>query len=603
MRSGRTTPFAARSSLTAVLVLLLMATSAMAAVEQPFVPRFTANDRGEIQISGNTLMTCPAVADCANAQQGLGPGSLNNNGWNMTRVDVDADASTFSSSTATLSLPPGATVRFAGLYYGSRTSAGAGGAGAPNPPARGAVRLRAPGAPGYTTITAAVADSAAVAGAYVAFADVTAAVAAAGPGQYTVADVQSGTGVDRFAGWALVVVYRDPAQPPRNLTVFDGLASIESSDPPLSIPVGGFVTPLTGAVRSTVGVVAYEGDRASSGDRLLLNGVSLGDASNPPTNVFNSSIAQRGAPLAGGNPAYLNQLGFDADLIAADGILPNGATSTTLQESTSFEQYLTQVLTLSTELYPLADLRVDTDVSPDPPREGQPATFTTIVRNDGPDAAPGVVLTQDVRGPADLISATPSQGTCTVGDTIRCELGAIPAGASASVRVRVRPETRGALESQVSVTAPVSDPTPVDELPVLSTRVREGRGRLRLRKIAGAGRARPGQVVGYRIALRSAGRAPARRIRVCDRPPAGLVLISARGTRVRDGRACWRIPALRPGASRVLRVNARVAASSGALANRATVSARNAGRRAAAAALRVAPLRQGACAASAVRAC
>ena len=167
----------------------------------------------------------------------------------------------------------------------------------------------------------------------------------------------------------------------------------------------------------------------------------------------------------------------------------------------------------------------------------------------------------------------------------------------------MRPEARGVLESQVGVTAPVSDPTPVGELPVLSTRVREGRARLRLRKIAGARRARPGQVVGYRIALRSTGRAPARRIRVCDRPPGGLVLISARGTRVRDGIACWRIPALRPGASRVLRVNARVAASSGALANRATVSARNARRRAAAAALRVAPLRQDACAASAARAC
>lgn len=589
-----------RSFVGALLLMGALASSASAAVEQPFVPRFTANDRGEIQVVGNTLMTCPAVADCSAAQQGLGPGSLNNNGWNMVRVDADGDPSTFDSSTANLSLPSGATVLFAGLYYGSRTTAGANGVAAPNAAARGTVRLRTPGSTGYGTVSAAVADSSQVAGAYVAFADVTAAVAAAGPGQYTLADVQSGTGVDRFAGWALVVAYRDPAEPLRNLNVFDGLATIESSDPPLSIPVGGFVTPLTGAVRSTVGVVAYEGDRASSGDRLALNGVFLGDTSNPLANVFNSSIAQRGAPLAGGNPVYLNQLGFDADLIGADGILPNGATSTLIEESTSFEQYLTHVLTLSTELYPLADLQVSSRLTPEPPREGAPATYTTLARNDGPDAAPRVVLTQDVDGPADVLSATPSQGTCVLDDPIRCQLGTIPAGGSATVRVRVRPDARGVLENRVAVGATVSDPSPVSELPVLRTRVVEGRARLSLRKTASVRRARPGQVVGYRIALRSTGPASARRIQVCDRPPPGLVLLSAQ---TRRGRVCWRVPVLRPGAKRVLRVNARVVATGGGVANSALVRARNAAGQGATATLRVAPLRQDPCAASAARAC
>lgn len=192
----------------------------------------------------------------------------------MARVDVDGYASTFTSSTATLGLPAGATVLFAGLYFGSRTSAGTNGVAAPNAAARGTVRLRVPGSSGYSAINATVADSTQVAGAYVAFADVTAAVSSAGSGQYTLADVQSGTGIDRYAGWALVVAYRDASQPPRNLTVFDGLATIESSDPPLSIAVGGFTTPPTGAVR-TVGVVAYEGDRGSSGDRLSLTGRPL----------------------------------------------------------------------------------------------------------------------------------------------------------------------------------------------------------------------------------------------------------------------------------------------------------------------------------------
>lgn len=227
-----------------------------------------------------------------------------------------------------------------------------------------------------------------------------------------------------------------------------------------------------------------------------------------------------------------------------------------------------------------------------------------VVRNDGPDAAPGVVVTEDVDGPADVLSTQPSQGTCALGDPIRCDLGTIPAGGGqATVRVRVRPDARGVLSNQVTVTAAATDPSPIGELPALRTRVAEGRARLRLRKTATVRRARPGQVVGYRIALRSTGAATARVLRVCDRPPPGLTLISARGTRVRDGRACWSIPELAPGATRILRVNARVASLGGGLRNLARAQARNALALTAAAPLHVAPTRRGPCAAAARRAC
>ena len=45
--------------------------------------------------------------------------------------------------------------------------------------------------------------------AYQQYENVTAAVKAAGSGVYTVADVQAGTGQDRYAGWSLVVAYED----------------------------------------------------------------------------------------------------------------------------------------------------------------------------------------------------------------------------------------------------------------------------------------------------------------------------------------------------------------------------------------------------------
>ena len=80
------------------------------------------------------------------------------------------------------------------------------------------------------------------------------------------ANVQAGKGGDRYAGWTLVVAYRDPSQPPRNLTVDDGFVTISSSAPPTTIPITGFRTPPSGAMKTTLGFVAYEGDGGLTGD-------------------------------------------------------------------------------------------------------------------------------------------------------------------------------------------------------------------------------------------------------------------------------------------------------------------------------------------------
>ncbi|MBS1861109.1 MAG: hypothetical protein JSS68_05290 [Actinobacteria bacterium] len=345
-------------ALTAALLAIaavLGTAGATAKVEVPFATQFANNTRGGVAVAANTLMSCPeAAANCLESRAGTATGAaLNNNAYGMERVDVDTDPTTFDSSSATLSLPAGAAVQFAGLYYGGRTSKGAlGGVEAPNPAARGTVLMRAPGALGYSPLSATVFDSSAITNAYVGFVDVTAQVAAAGSGEYTVANVQSGTGEDRYAGWSLIVVYSDPASPPRSIRVFDGLASIVANEAPLSIPVTGLETPLAGAVNAEVGLVAYEGDRGAAGDRLSLGGQNLSDAANPANNVFNSSISVAGNNVTTKNPDYVNQLGFDADVIGASGFLANGARETTLEESTSLDQYLTQAIVVAVELDP-----------------------------------------------------------------------------------------------------------------------------------------------------------------------------------------------------------------------------------------------------------
>ena len=375
MRSGRDARLCRRLLPAIVLLSLLTPAAAQAAeAEVPLATRFESSGRGDLALTANTLMTCPDAggtdAGCIAARAGIGGlAALNNNGYAMALVDVDSDPATFDSSSATLGLPAGATVQFAGLFYGARTSKGTGGAAAPDPAARGVVLLKPPGSISYSALAATVHDSAAIEAAYTGFVDVTSIVAAAGSGVYSVANVQAGTGEDRYGGWALVVAYANPAAEPHSIRVFEGLASIKAGEPPLQIGVSGLETPTAGSVSASVGIVAYEGDRGSSGDRFLVNGTALADPANPTTNVFNSSIAFRGADLGGRSPNYLNQLGFDADLLGADGILGNGATTATLEESTNVEQYLTQVVAVSIQLDPAA-------LEPPPPPPSRPAAST-----------------------------------------------------------------------------------------------------------------------------------------------------------------------------------------------------------------------------------
>ena len=371
--------------------VLLLAVAGPAYAERDFSPRFSENVQGDIAIAANTVMTCPdSDPACSAAQTGTGS-KLNNNQFNMRFVDVDGDPSTFNSSTAELVLPSGFEVLFAGLYYGGRTSAGAGGTQAPNTAARGTVKLKVPGGTTYQSLTAAVDDSAEVSRAYGAFVDVTSIVQAAGVGDYTVADVQAGTGEDRYGGWSLVVAYRDSDAPARNLTIFDGLQNVTKAKPALTIGVTGFQTPATGPVKTNLGFVSFEGDRGIGGDNATLNGQVLSTATNPPNNFFNSSISKDGVPVNTKEPNYDNQMGYDSILTKADGYLANGASSAAIRLQTSNETYLPQVITFATELFsPRIGATKSVENVTDPgqrPEGGDTLRYTVTYTNSGGDGA------------------------------------------------------------------------------------------------------------------------------------------------------------------------------------------------------------------------
>ena len=322
------------------LALVLLAAPAHAA-DTPFAPRFAQTLRGDIAAVGNTLMTCPASAACTTAQDSTGTGNaLNNNSYVMGYVDADGVGGTFDSSSATVTLPAGSTVVWAGLYWAADTSAGAGGGvAAPSAASRGTVRFTVPGA-APQDISAAGADVLfSTASRYRAFRDVTALLPADAGGVYTVANVQAGTGNDRFAGWALVVAYRDTTQAIRRLNVYDGLGTVDGTHA-FSTTIAPFHTPSTGPVTTRAGLLAFEGDAGIASEAVAFNGHALTDGLNPLDNAMNSTIESGNVALTGRIPSYANQLGMDLDVFPGGGALANDQSSAALAFTSSNEYFM-----------------------------------------------------------------------------------------------------------------------------------------------------------------------------------------------------------------------------------------------------------------------
>jgi uncharacterized repeat protein (TIGR01451 family) len=339
------------------LALLFVGQNADAA-QRNFAQRFSLNAAGDITITANMSVHCSTVtgatgeANCANARTGTGNRINNNHTMVNVDVDVDANALTFNSSSARLQLPVGATVAFAGLYWGGVSGAAT----------RNRVLFSTPVSPVYATVTSSVVDDSATptgtANPYQAFADVTSAVASGGAGTYTVANVTTTVAaLNSYAGWSLVVVYRLASDPTRNMVVYDGYRRVAGAAN-VDIPLSGFTTPPFGTVTSKLGVVGYDGDKGETeGAAGLLFGPSVAalrsvsNVVNPVSDVFNSSISTLGTNNANRTPNYLNTLGYDSDIFTPNVQLPNGATTAVVRVTSSNETIDVGVVTLVTNIF------------------------------------------------------------------------------------------------------------------------------------------------------------------------------------------------------------------------------------------------------------
>ncbi|WP_179344969.1 T9SS type B sorting domain-containing protein [Winogradskyella ursingii] len=351
------------SKLVIVFTFLLFGVNTFAQNYEPFTPRFNQDLKGDIVLIGNNILGPDNNA--------FNDGTVYNHNVDMQYIDIDGDASTFSSSSADLEIPNPNCYRiiYAGLYWGAVNPGG-------DPITE--VKLKGPSG-GYNDITGTIiydANGTTVDGgdsfSYACFADVTNIVTAFGSGAdlgtYTVANVSSALGqTDTFnpyngtgqsAGWSLFIVYEDPTLPGKSITSFDGFSaiSVPGANPSLDIPVSGFRTvPAPAPVRANFAFATLEGDSPILGDRLLLNGTPLSTADRPETNFFNSSVTRLDAtPVNNRVPNSSNTLGFDTGVIAVPNpgntLIANDATSATVTLDTSGDTYFPYLFVFAVEI-------------------------------------------------------------------------------------------------------------------------------------------------------------------------------------------------------------------------------------------------------------
>jgi len=234
----------------------------------------------------------------------------------------------------------------------------------------------------------------------------------------------------------------------------------------------------------------------------------------------------------------------------------------------------------TTEVGPSADVSI---VKTGPARVNANGTlaWTLAVANAGPSTATGVAVKDAMPAGLELISATPTQGSCA--GAVECQLGTLPKGGAAQIEVvvHVPPALEGSsLLNSATVTAEEPDPAPENNESKATTVVDppapSDYDLAIVKTVDGSTAPNVGDTVSYELAVANRGPATATGVKIVDTLPDSLEFVKAT---VPGGKCSQKnsvvtcqVASLATGAELRVTVRARVM-EEGTIANTATVSA------------------------------
>lgn len=531
------------------LVCLATLTTATYGSADPAL-RTKVDQRGDFALIGNTLgwdcnitpagVVLTGSVDCSGASNFSGSNTSADVYWRSEEPTNDAALASASvtmanaRSTAMLTLPSGAVITYARLYWAALQPSGG--------TADSSVTLERPGNTNVLTATADDMHQADTDGDvpvsgkfwYQGTADVTDWLSSMGSGLVRVGGVSSIDALSSYdetnamAGWSLVVFYSLATDPPRNLALFDGLDTVApgATTGTKTATISGFLVPSTG-FDAKLGVVAYEGDADYTGDSLSMGPTeqaltALSNALNPADNFFNSSHSYFGVGVsnAGDLPrlsgAADSMAGMDIDIIdlkninptPATPILQAGQTSAVIQAATATnngEKYALGVLVTSISTFKpdfSSSGKTVQDVDGGTLFPGDVLEYTITVPNTGSDGSKNTILIDSlptqvtyVPDSLELVSPTSMSLTDASGDdtgeyvaadrriVVRLGAGASEtAGGTMAIgdtislkfQVTLNSDVTGLVENQAIVTAEGAQGAPSTDYPTDGNGVADG---------------------------------------------------------------------------------------------------------------------------------
>ncbi len=214
----------------------------------------------------------------------------------------------------------------------------------------------------------------------------------------------------------------------------------------------------------------------SSTGSIQIDSIVLGIFSDSGTLLFTSSLfAPTFLPFtfAGtGTSGFVFRLD-PIDTAAAQALFANPANRVGLSFSASQSESGSETLYIADAgvVGPAAvDIAMTKTDSADPVVVGSSLTYVITARNNGPNTATNVVVTDTLPASVNVVSITPSQGTCSRnGAVITCSMGTIDIGQSATITVVVVPTTAGSISNTVTATATQADTVPANNTAVQTT--------------------------------------------------------------------------------------------------------------------------------------
>ncbi|WP_137789413.1 DUF11 domain-containing protein [Bacillus sp. E(2018)] len=202
------------------------------------------------------------------------------------------------------------------------------------------------------------------------------------------------------AGWTLAVVYEDPTQNARFMTLYVGLQAIIAGGSPVDFTLTGFNTPVSGPLVGRLLVSAGEGDATLTGDQLQFGPtvgtlIPLSGPNNPVSNFFGSQINDDSGNLdstgtfgdRNQNPFTATNIvagrqGWDITNVDASAELVNNQTSAVVRLTTVGDGYAVNALGVQFDIN-APTFETVKSATPTNARVGDTITYNITVTNTG----------------------------------------------------------------------------------------------------------------------------------------------------------------------------------------------------------------------------